>query len=178
MSVRTRSRSRPAGKIRRRGRAAGFSVLGLSLVFLLVSVLASFAVPALQQAVRAARAKAVADDLRGFAAAFQAYARQHGDWPPAGTESGAVPPGMAGPLGSTHWQRATPLGGRYTWAPNTLQRGERYRAAIMLASTAAAAVSADRQQLLELDRAIDDGDLATGAFRLGYRNFPVYVLEH
>ena len=30
----------------------------------------------------------------------------------------------------------------------------------------------------DLDRRIDDGSLDTGNLRLGFRNYPVYVLEH
>ena len=34
------------------------------------------------------------------------------------------------------------------------------------------------QQLTDIDHKIDDGDLDTGTFRLGYRNQPVFVIEH
>ena len=63
-------------------------------------------------------------DLRVFSAAFQSYAQEKGDWPPGDAVPGAFPPGMAGHLGKTNWERVTPVGGLYTWAPNSLHQGE------------------------------------------------------
>ena len=60
----------------------------------------------------------------------------------------------------------------------TLNPGERYRAAIVISSAASNPVSSDLIQLTDLDRKIDDGNLDTGNLRLGFRNYPVYVLEH
>ena len=62
--------------------------------------------------------------------------------------------------------------------PNTVQQGERYRSAIVISSVAENVVSADRIQLADLDRRIDDASLETGNLRLGFRNYPVYVIEH
>jgi prepilin-type N-terminal cleavage/methylation domain-containing protein len=157
---------------------AGFSLLELSVVVFIISVIAAFAVPALKQTLLESRARAVANDLRVYAGAFQAYAQEKGDWPAGDAVPGAFPTGMTGSLGKTNWERVTPIGGRYTWAPHSLHAGERYHAAILLASTTGTEVSADKRQLLEIDRTIDDGDLDTGNFRLGYRNFPVFVIEH
>jgi prepilin-type N-terminal cleavage/methylation domain-containing protein len=157
---------------------AGFSLLELSVVVFIISVIAAFAVPALKATLLESRARAVANDLRVYAAAFQAYAQEKGDWPPGDAVPGAFPTGMLGALGKTNWERPTPLGGHYTWAPNSLHAGERYHAAIVLSSTLTTEVSSDKRQLLEIDRTLDDGDLETGNFRLGYRNFPVFVIEH
>ena len=147
------------------------------MVFIL-SAIAALAVPTLRAVNLRARSAATVNDLRVFTAAFQAYAHERNDWPPGESAPGQVPAGMAGYLGQSNWERVTPIGGRYTWAPNTLQQGERYRAALVIATTAATTVSAERQQLEEIDRALDDGGLETGNFRLGFRNHPVFVLEH
>lgn len=147
------------------------------MVFI-ISVLAAVAVPAFKQTILESRARAVANDLRVFATALQTYAQEKGDWPAGDGVPGAFPTGMAGALGKTNWERVTPIGGHYTWAPNSLQQGERYHAVIVISSTDDSAVSAEKKQLLEIDRAIDNGDLDTGNFRLGYRNFPVFVIEH
>lgn len=85
---------------------------------------------------------------------------------------------MEGYLRATNWQRTTPIGGLYTWSPNTVQQGERYRAAIVITTVGENKVSSDRIQLTDLDRRIDDGSLDTGNLRLGFRNYPVFVLEH
>jgi prepilin-type N-terminal cleavage/methylation domain-containing protein len=165
---------------RRRCRAgeAGFTLLELSIVVFLISVLAAIAVPALKKVQLEARSSAVANDLRVFAGAFQNYTHEHGDWPPGDATPGAFPAGMEGYLGTTSWQRVTPIGGYYTWSPNSMQQGERYRAVIMIATANGHPVSSDLAQLTDLDHRVDDGDLEAGNFRLGYRNYPIFVLEH
>jgi prepilin-type N-terminal cleavage/methylation domain-containing protein len=165
---------------RRVGRraTAGFTLLEISVVIFIISVIAAFAVPALKTVVLESRARALANDLRVFAGAFQAYAQEKGDWPSGESAPGTVPAGMTALLGKTNWERVTPIGGHYTWAPNSLQQGERYRAAILISSTDSSRVSSDKRQLQEVDRTIDDGDLDAGNLRLGYRNFPVFVIEH
>ncbi len=150
----------------------------LSVVVFIISILAALAVPALKKVNLEARSVTAANDLRVFSGAFQTYAHERGDWPPGNGTPGAFPVGMEGYLGQTSWQRITPLGGYYTWDPNSMQQGERYRAVIVIASANGNAVTSDVAQLVDLDRRIDDGDLTSGNFRLGFRNYPVFVLEH
>ncbi len=174
----TRLGTRSARPCRPRPHTAGFTLLELSIVVLLISLLAALAVPALVNARLAARSAAVANDLRAFAGAFQNYAHDRGDWPPGNGTPGAFPAGMEGYLGATGWQRVTPIGGLYSWDPNSTQQGERYRAVIVIATADGHPVSSESAQLLDLDRRVDDGDLDAGNFRLGYRNYPIFVLEH
>lgn len=171
-------RARGTGRGARHLGAAGFTLLELSVVVFIISFIVALAVPALKKIQTEARSTAVANDLRVFAGVLQTYVHERGDWPPGNSEPGVFPAGMEGYLRETNWSRTTPIGGRYTWAPNTLQQGERYRAAIVLSSVADSVVTADKNQLIDLDRKLDDGSLDTGNFRLGYRNFPVFVLEH
>ncbi|MCX6951591.1 MAG: hypothetical protein NTV51_05330 [Verrucomicrobia bacterium] len=147
------------------------------MVFLL-GALSALGGPAFQRSRIAARSAAVEADLRAFAAALQTYAQEKGDWPPGDSTPGALPFGLETRLDAAAWRRPTPIGGRYTWSPNTVQQGERYRAAIVIASDATTAVSTDPVQLTDLDRRLDDGRLDAGKLRLGFRNQPVYVLEH
>jgi prepilin-type N-terminal cleavage/methylation domain-containing protein len=157
---------------------AGFSLLELSVVVFIISVLATLAVPAIRKVNLEARSTTVVNDLRVYAAALQTYAQEKGDWPDAGAAPGEFPHGMDGYLGKTNWERVTPIGGLYTWSPNTMQAGERHRAAIVISSVGDNKVSIDHAQLTDLDKKIDDGVFDTGTFRLGFRNYPVYVLEH
>ena len=173
-----RSRLSPAAPAARRARTAGFTLLELSVVLFIISVLVALGVPALKKLQFRARATAVANDLRVFSGALQTYVHDKGDWPAGASTPGEFPAGMEGYLRESNWSHATPVGGRYVWAPNTLQQGERYRAAIVLSSATGSSVTEDRNQLLELDRVIDDGNVETGNFRLGFRNYPVFVLEH
>ena len=157
---------------------AGFSLVELSVVIFIISVVAALAVPAFKTINIEARSSTVANDLRVFSGAFQAYVHDRGDWPAGNGGPGAFPQGMAGYLGQTNWERVTPIGGRYTWEPNSPQQGERYRAVIMISSAGNDKVTDDKRQLEDIDHKVDDGDLTSGSFRLGYHNYPVYVLEH
>lgn len=163
---------------RSRSRCAGFSLIELCVVIFIISVMAALAVPTYMRIRTNARSAAVINDLRVFANAFQSYASDRGDWPTATTEPGVVPPGMQGYLSSTNWERTTPIGGLYTYAANTTQGGERYRAALIISTVGENKVTAEQRQLEDIDHKIDDGDLDTGNFRLGYRNQPVFVIEH
>jgi hypothetical protein len=118
------------------------------------------------------------NDLRVYSGAFQAYAQEHGDWPPGGGAPGVFPAGMEGYLSQTNWGRTTPIGGNYQFATQSPQGGGRYAAVIIIASSGTATVSSDAVQLTDIDKKLDDGNLATGNFFLGYRNYPVFVLEH
>jgi prepilin-type N-terminal cleavage/methylation domain-containing protein len=160
------------------GPTAGFSLLEISIVVLIVGILAALSVPALKKNALDARSSAVMNDLRVFAGAFQAYAQEHGDWPSGGRRPGVIPPGMEGYLGQTSWSRVTPIGGYYQFATQSPQNGSRYAAVIVIASTSAYPVSSDFRQLSDIDTKLDDANLATGNFFLGYRNYPVFVLEH
>jgi prepilin-type N-terminal cleavage/methylation domain-containing protein len=157
---------------------AGFTLLELSVVVFIISVVAALAVPAIKKINLESKSTAVINDLRVFSGALQAYAQEKGDWPAGTSEPGLFPPGMEGYLRTTNWQSRTPIGGLYTWSPNATQAGERYRAAIVITTVGDHRVSSDLVQLLDLDRKIDDGNLETGNLRLGFRNYPVYVLEH
>jgi len=150
----------------------------LSVVVLIIGILAAAAVPALKKNAINARSSAVMNDLRVYAGAFQAYAQEHGDWPPGGGAPGVFPAGMDGYLSQTNWSRTTPIGGNYQFATQSPQQGNRYAAVIIISSTANNPVSSDVIQLSDIDAKLDDSNLATGNFFLGYRNYPVFVLEH
>lgn len=145
---------------------------------LIIGLLAAAAVPALKKNAINARSSAVMNDLRVYSGAFQAYAQEHGDWPPGGGAPGVFPPGMEGYLNQTNWSRTTPIGGNYQFATQSPQAGGRYAAVIIISTVGSNAVSSDYNQLSDIDTKLDDGNLNTGNFFLGYRNYPVFVLEH
>ena len=148
------------------------------MVVLIIGILAALSVPALKKNALNARSSAVMNDLRVYAGAYQAYAQEHGDWPPGGGAPGTFPAGMDGYLSSTNWSRKTPIGGNYQFATQSPQAGGRYAAVIIIASTTDNPVTSDANQLTDLDVKLDDGNLSSGNFFLGYRNYPVFVLEH
>lgn len=150
----------------------------LSVVVFIISVLAALAVPGFRRIYTNARSAAVINDLRVFAAAFQSYSHDRGDWPAATGVPAEVPPGMQSYLSSTNWEHPTPIGGAYTYAINSLQQGVRCRAVLIIANVGENKVTLERRQLTDIDQKIDDGDLETGNFRLGYRDQPIFVIEN
>lgn len=139
---------------------------------------AALATPTARRLAIERRSAALAHDLRQFTSAFQAHAHERSNWPASTRGPAEIPAGMEARLSGSNWQRPTPIGGGYRWVRHTPHRGERFEAAILIVPTGGHPVSEDRDQLVDLDRRIDDGNLATGNFRLGYRNLPVLVLEH
>ncbi len=156
---------------------AGFSLLGLAVTLFVLAVIAAVGTPFLRQRAIERKTNAIVADLRAFAAAYQAFAHERGDWPPQ-VAPGVVPAGMETRLAQTSWKEPTPIGGRFHWARRTLQQGMRYEAALVISDSREHQVSRDKNQLEHIDRQIDDGDLTTGKFRLGYRNQPVFVVEN
>jgi len=157
---------------------AGFSLLELSVVVAILSVVLAVAVPLARRLLLEARIAAIGNDIRVLTAAFQTYAQERGDWPPGDGTPGAVPAAMEGYLNSATWNKPTPFGGRYTWDPNSNHQGSRHRAVILIASIPESPVTSDRHQLLALDAEFDDGNFASGQIQLGYRNQPIFILEH
>lgn len=150
----------------------------IAIVLLALAIGAALAAPTARRFAIERRSAALAEDLRRFTAAFQEYAHERSNWPPGAAAPGEIPPGMEQKLAGGNWQRPSPVGGGYRWARHTAQRGERFEAAILIVPVPGNGVSEDRRQFTDLDRRLDDGDLNTGKFRLGFRNLPVWVLEH
>ncbi len=158
------------------GGAVGFTLVEVMVVVTIISVLAMLAVPALKRAQVEAQTAVVVSDFRTFAAAFQTYAQETGEWPPEAGQ-GVVPTGMAGRLNETAWTRTTPLGGKYNWEQNQRHRGVRYAAAISIKATRSAPLPFNVNQLREIDRTIDDGNLSTGRFIRGAGNVPLFIIQ-
>ena len=146
------------------------------VVVTIISLLVAIAMPAAKRTGQAARASAVANDLRVFATAFSTYAQQNGGYPPESAVA-VMPPVMAGALGNSAWLRTTPIGGNYNWDNSRTHGNVTPRAAISINSNGTNLVTTDLNQLLAIDRRIDDGNLVTGNFFLGANNEPVYIIE-
>lgn len=159
----------------RGARAAAFTLVEIMVTVTIISLLAAAAIPAFQAVKRKTLATTVANDLRTFSSAFDAYAHEMGGWP-AEVAAGVLPPEMVNRLKATAWTRVTPAGGQYNWDYKQIHAGTRYTAAIAISSTALSPVNLDPDLLLAIDRLIDDGNLATGNFFLGADGEPVYIV--
>lgn len=154
----------------------GFTLVEILVVVMIISLLAMLAIPSVQIVQRRARSSAVINDFRVFAAAFETYAHENGAFPDE-TDAAVVPTGMETMLKTDAWQRVTPIGGHYNWENNQMHFGVRYKAAITITGTADAPLVLDVNQLTDIDKAIDDGDLYNGNFRLGAGLCPLFVIE-
>lgn len=141
----------------------------------IISFLVAGALPAFVKMKRRSAATAIANDLRMFTAAYEAYAAENGTWP-AETDAGTLPPEMASRIHSDSWLRLTPIGGQYNWDNNQMHSGTRYRAAIAISSSGVGTVTQDADMFLAIDQAVDDGNLSTGTFRIGADSEPVYIV--
>ena len=175
--------SRLIGRQRLPRSVAGvISLVELMTVILIISILFVMAVPTYQQIQRKARATAIANDFRVFGAVFQGYAHERGTWP-AEFAAGVIPTGItAQEIPADVWTRPTPIGGKFDWDfnqshPGGTSPGGKWRAALTINATGDSPLLIDADLYELIDEALDDGDLTTGNFRLGFGDCPLFILE-
>lgn len=141
---------------RRRPGDAGFTLVEIMIVVLIIGVLATLAIPALMKVQRNTQNSRFVSDLRVFAQAFETYAMKNGGYP-ANAGTGVVPTGMSGELRDSAWTVAkNSIGGRWNWDNNS--------SGISLGISTTNVTVSDAQ-MAEIDAKIDDGDLTTGNFQ-------------
>lgn len=162
---------------RRRSARAGFTLVEIMMVVLIISVLATLVVPTMAKLKRRAKTSVLVNDFRAFSTAFDGYAQEFGKYP-AETAVGVFPAGMDGRLNRTAWTRITPMGGKYDWDNNQLHFGTRYQAAIAINSAAGATLILDVAQLQDLEQTMDSTfDWLGGTFHLGTGIVPLVIVQ-
>jgi len=139
------------------------------VVVVVIGLLAAFAIPALSRVTKKSNATTVVNNLRQFSAAIEAYNSESGGWPPDTAEQ-VVPPGLTDRIKAVNW--VTPIAGGhvYDWDLNV----SGVTAAISLRPFGGN--NAD-PIFLEIDRALDDANPATGMFRLVGDRY-MYILQN
>lgn len=126
------------------------------IVVAIIALLAAIAVPGFLRARQRSQNTKFINALRVATDAITLYAVENGRYP-ADVNRGVVPTGMATYLDqSFDWTAPTPIGGRWDW---DFDRPGAKAAVAVVQSTASL------EQLREIDRMYDDGDLATGRFQ-------------
>jgi prepilin-type N-terminal cleavage/methylation domain-containing protein len=145
------------------GAPGGFTLVEIMIVVLIIAILAMLGRVAVQRINVRARASTYWNDCRVFSEAFNRYAQEKGDFPPDQNGAGLFPPNMGGYLNSTQWLRKTPLGGTYDWDNRTASNstGVKFNGVIRINGCTWTTAN-----LLKIDQWYDNGNLATGIFRV------------
>jgi prepilin-type N-terminal cleavage/methylation domain-containing protein len=137
-------------------RKPGFSVVELMVCVAIIALLASYAFFLLTKRIDKAKYANTATIARMINASALDYRSQTGDWP-KDSNNGIAPPELLPYLRVNYFATDTPLGGKWDW--NTKVSPIQQNGVSIRYATAA---ELDRNVLVELDRLIDDGNLAKG----------------
>ncbi len=152
----------------------------LLLVGLVVVLALAAAVSTVQRHRHRALVDRLTEDLKLSAAGFRAHIQETGT-APADTVAGLAPSGLGDHLKGVNWKLPTPVGGFYRWTniPMT-ETGQMLPPGGTISVTAFSRdteLNLTRDDLLELDRRLDDGNLQTGNFRTGFNGWPVLTVR-
>ena len=145
---------------------AGFTLLELLVAVAIIGILAAISVPFYNDYKVRAKVASTASDLRGFSAGFWAYATDNEDFP--NDTNLVLPPGMDRFISPAAWDRGPAIGGQYNWEGPSFYP----YAGISIMNPPSNDI------LQALDRALDDGDLSQGRFRIVEANSrPTYMVS-
>jgi type IV pilus assembly protein PilA len=137
-------------------RQAGFTLVEIMIVVAIIALLAAVALPSFLRAREQSQNTKFISALRVASDAIDIFVMENHRYPPDANR-GVIPIGMETYLDqSVNWTGTTPIGGRWDWDFNV----SGVQAAISVVEPTASV-----EQLREIDRKFDDGDLSTGRFR-------------
>jgi type II secretory pathway pseudopilin PulG len=152
----------------KRSRRSAFTLVELMIIVAIMADIMVIALPAFLRARNQAQNARFITDLRTAAAAFEMYAAENNKYP-AGTAAGVVPSGMTQYLGGFPWSSGNAISTSWTWAPSY----QSCTATIRLTSASAL----DDLRMQDIDQRMDNGILATGAFRKADVSNYYYIIE-
>lgn len=135
-------------------RPDAFTLVEIMIVVVIIGLLAAMAIPAFKRVQRAAISKRYLNDVRQIRDAVERYTLENGSYPPNG-EAG-LHPSLNGYVPDSVRRSSTPLGGVWDWD---------YQQSGVTAMVSVWNFTASDEQLLDIDRTIDDGNLSSGIFR-------------
>ena len=144
----------------------GFTLVEIMVIVVIIGMLAALAIPGFRQIHRSAVSKRYINDVRQIRGAVERYTLENGAYPPNGSASMAAV--MRGYVPDSVMDATkTPLGGVWDWD---------YQQSGIIAMISVWQPTATDEQLLDIDKTIDDGDLSTGIFRKA-NNKASYIME-
>ena len=158
--------------MRRRRAAEGFTLIELLIAVAVLGIIAAIAIPNLLRALEKGRIARLAADLRTFEKGFLESALDADDFPPDSHLETPYPlknrHGTESYLPIRAWLAPEPFGG----ISNRDGPDFHPHAGISLHAT-----SATVEQAVRIDEVLDDGDLATGSFRLTANDRYTWIID-
>jgi prepilin-type N-terminal cleavage/methylation domain-containing protein len=139
---------------------AGFTLVEILIVVAILGILAAIVIPLMTPLDDETKQAAFIQSVRTFANAARLYKLKTGEYVADGS-SGQVPPGWGTYIDTDSWVEKTPIGG--VWDAECNDTGG-YASAVGVHFHGGGEAHGD-DYMSEIDRAMDDGNLATGAFR-------------
>jgi len=141
---------------RSRRRSAGFTLVEILIVVVIIGILAAIVIPQFSNATTPARYSVFVNDLTGMGRAIQVYMVETGNPIPDGT-SGELHENLVDYIRADKFGKATPLGGVYDTEEPGGDAGDIGGVGVDFGED-----YPGDDVLLEIDAMIDDGSLSTG----------------
>jgi prepilin-type N-terminal cleavage/methylation domain-containing protein len=135
----------------------GFTLVEVIIIVVILGVLGGIVFALVGSEDEDARRATFVSNLKRVTSIFSQYYLDHGKWP-ADKYPGEIPVGMEDELAHFPWTEETTIGGQWDWDPYGSFN-------LWMAGVSVKSPDWDAAKMQEIDAAIDDGDLSTGAFR-------------
>lgn len=139
--------------------ARGFTLVEILIVVVILGVLATIVIAQVAVSTDDTRGTTFAAQLKTFLNAEAVYRERTGNYL-EDASSGVIPEGFETYIDRDKWENGTPIGG--VWDAQADEDGVISAIGVHFNGVG---TSRDAAYMLKIDRAIDDGDLSTGAFR-------------
>jgi type II secretory pathway pseudopilin PulG len=147
---------------------SAFTIVELMIVIAILMDLAVIALPAFIRSRDMAQNTKFIVDLRTAAGAFEMYSAENNNYPPS-ANPGVIPNGMAVYLANFPWSSTNSIGSQWLWSPNF----QNCTATIQVQF----ASDPGDVRMVDIDTRMDNGILATGAFRQADSLNYFYIIE-
>jgi general secretion pathway protein G len=155
-----------------RRRPAGFTLVEVMTVVVIMAILAAILVPRYHTSSKEAQQRAFVADVQVFAQAARRYMLETGDYL-EDAATGVCPSSFEPYVDLDEWKSPTPIGGRWDFEYESM--GVKSAFGVHFDGTAGS--PPDDAYMAEIDRMFDDGALASGRFRKLADGRYYFVLE-